>query len=84
MVFAEALASAGNESEIKNVMDTIAILEAQSYDVRVFAPELFAPDNIRYCTDNIFDGHDINFCAFPNEKTKPEWFLTLPTPEKPQ
>ena len=82
VVFAEALAHVDNADEMKNCTDTIAILKEANYDVRVFSPDLYAPDNIRYCDDNIFPGKDINFCAMPNEKTKPDWFLELAAPEK--
>ena len=82
VVFAEALAHVDNADEMKNCTDTIAILKEANYDVRVFSPDLYAPDNIRYCEDNIFPGKDINFCAIPNEKTKPDWFVALSAPEQ--
>ena len=78
VIMAEALLGELSSVESLNVAGMIAFFKEHNYVFRVLRTDLFSPDNIRYCPDNVFPGDDQNILAIPAEKPKPEGFDDLP------
>ena len=77
VILAEALQGKEDGIEALNVAAMIAFFKANDYDARLMMTHLYAPDNVRYCPDNVFPGGDRNILAIPNEREKPLDFLEL-------
>jgi len=74
-IMAEALCC--NALEKTNLDDMLQFFKDMDYEAKEMDTSLYSPNNVRYCTDEIFPGGDRNLFALPNEKEKPEWFKGL-------
>ncbi len=81
IIFAEALnctaLKEGSTIESENLSAMQKFLAANDYDARFLVTDLYHPENIRFCPDNIFPGGDRNIVAIPSEREKPDWFIKL-------
>ncbi len=78
IIFAETMVDIGNQREVDNINAMLNFLKLNNYDVRRFSPPLHAPDNMRFCPDEIFPGLDAGLVAIPIGKPIPEFALGLP------